>query len=258
MTDAKGMAIVLAAGEGKRMQSDLPKVLHRAAGVPLLERVVRAAREADVERVVVVVGSGADRVREAFRSEGWEFVDQPERLGTGDAVKRARATLEEFHGEVLVLAGDVPLLRGSTLATLRRRHREEGSAATVLTARLPDPHGYGRIVRAPDTGAFLSIVEHRDATDEQLAIDEVNSSIYCFQADDLCSVLDRFRRDNAQGEEYLTDAIALLAGDGKKVAAVAAASPEEILGVNTKEQLAEVERILAERDSREQPAGGRP
>jgi bifunctional UDP-N-acetylglucosamine pyrophosphorylase/glucosamine-1-phosphate N-acetyltransferase len=250
------MAIVLAAGEGKRMKSDLPKVLHRAAGRPLLARVVDAAREAGVDRIVVVVGSGAERVRAEFAGEGWEFVEQPVRLGTGDAVKRARARIEGHDGEVLVLAGDVPLLRGSTLRALRERHRAEGAAATVLTARLPDPSGYGRIVRSEETGAFLGIVEHKDADERQLAVDEVNSSIYCFESRDLLAVLDRFRRDNAQGEEYLTDAIGLLRDDGRKVVAVAAASPEEILGVNTPDQLREVEEALARRERRE-PSGDR-
>lgn len=253
VTERKAMAVVLAAGEGKRMKSDLPKVLHRAAGKALLARVVDAAREAGVDRIVVVVGSGAERVRAEFAGEGWEFVEQPVRLGTGDAVKRARAQIRRHAGEVLVLAGDVPLLKGSTLRALRDRHRAERAAATVLTAHLPDPAGYGRIVRAGD-GEFLAIVEHKDADDGERAVDEVNSSIYCFEADDLLSVLDRFRRDNSQGEEYLTDAIAILRGDGKKVAAVAAASPEEILGVNTPDQLREVEEILAQRAGRS-PSG---
>jgi len=250
VTDGKAMAVVLAAGEGKRMKSDLPKVLHRAAGKTLLERVVDAAREAGVDRIVVVVGNGAERVRAEFADEGWEFVDQPVRLGTGDAVKRARTQIQAHGGEVLVLAGDVPLLKGSTLRALRERHRAEGAAVTALTARLPDPGGYGRIVRS-DSGTFLGIVEHKDADEGQRAIDEVNSSIYCFDAPDLLSVLDRFRRDNAQGEEYLTDAVAILRDDGKRVAAVAAASPEEILGVNTPEQLHEVEEVLARRSGRE-------
>jgi bifunctional UDP-N-acetylglucosamine pyrophosphorylase/glucosamine-1-phosphate N-acetyltransferase len=248
------MAVVLAAGEGKRMASDIPKVLHTVGGETLLGRVVRAAREAGVDRIVVVIGKGADRVRAAFASEGWEFVEQTERLGTGDAVKRARAQLASFEGEVLVLAGDVPLLRGSTLRALRERHRETGAAATVLTAKLPDASGYGRIVRSP-SGTFVGIVEHKDASDRERLIEEVNSSIYCFEAEALRSVLDRFRRDNAQGEEYLTDAIGLLRADGRRVVAVPAATPEEILGVNTRDQLEEIERILEARGST--PGSGR-
>lgn len=256
MSGKSCLAVVLAAGEGKRMKSDLPKVLHPAAGQPLLARVGNAARAAGVDRIVVVVGNGAEQVESAFTREGWEFVLQSERLGTGDAVKRARRQIEEFDGDVLVLAGDVPLLKGSTLRTLRDRHREEAAAATVLTARLDDATGYGRIVRSAETGTFLGIVEDKDATPDQLLVDEVNSSIYCFAAADLVSVLDRFRRDNAQGEEYLTDAIGLLRDDGKKVVAVPAASPEEILGVNTPDQLRQVEEILARRARGEEDPSG--
>jgi bifunctional UDP-N-acetylglucosamine pyrophosphorylase/glucosamine-1-phosphate N-acetyltransferase len=241
-----GMAIILAAGEGKRMQSDLPKVLHEVAGKPLLEHVGDAARASGVDRIVVVIGNGADRVREAFASHGWEFVEQTERLGTADAVRRAEEQLRGFDGEVVVLAGDVPLLRAETLATMRRRHREEGAAVTVLTARLPDPTGYGRVLRA-ENGEFLGIVEHKDATPEQRVVDEVNSSVYCFEARDLVSVLGRITNDNAQGEYYLTDAVELLREAGKKAIAVAAAAPEEILGVNDRSQLREIEDILAGR-----------
>ncbi len=243
----KAMAIVLAAGEGKRMKSDLPKVLHEAGGVPLVQHVVNAARRSGVDRVVVVIGKGADAVRARFQEEGWEFVEQTERLGTADAVKRAVPALQDFEGDVLVLAGDVPLLRGETLATLRDRHRESQAAVTVLTAKLPDATGYGRIVRSPDSGVFLGIVEHKDATEAQREIDEVNSSIYCFEAAALRDVLPRIGNDNAQGEFYLTDAVALLRDAGRRVLAVAAAAPEEILGVNDRDQLAEVDRLLSER-----------
>ena len=240
------LAIVLAAGEGKRMNSDLPKVLHEVGGAPLLAHVGSAAREAGVDRTVVVVGKGADLVRTRFGDRGWEFVEQTERLGTGDAVRRAKAQLEGFDGDVLVLAGDIPLIRAETLRTLRERHREAAAAVTVLTARIPDPKGYGRIVRSPG-GDFLAIVEDKDATEGERRVNEVNSSVYCFDAAELSSVLWRIGRDNVPGEVYLTDAIALLRGDGKTVQAVAAASPEEILGVNTVDQLREIEEILARR-----------
>jgi bifunctional UDP-N-acetylglucosamine pyrophosphorylase/glucosamine-1-phosphate N-acetyltransferase len=249
------MAIILAAGEGKRMRSDRPKVLHEAAGRPLLAWVGEAARESGVDRIVAVIGNGADRVREAFAGEDWEFVVQKTRLGTADAVRCAAPRLEGFEGEVVVLAGDTPLLRGATLSTLREAHREAGAAVTVLTARLPDPTGYGRILR-DGAGAFVGIVEHKDATEEQRAVDEVNSSVYCFEAADLRSALGRIRNDNAQGEYYLTDAVAILRGDGRPVAAVSAATPEEILGVNDRDQLAEVDRIL--RAGRATRDGGAP
>jgi bifunctional UDP-N-acetylglucosamine pyrophosphorylase/glucosamine-1-phosphate N-acetyltransferase len=240
------MAIVLAAGEGKRMHSDLPKVLHELGGIPLLAHVGRAARECGFDRIVVVIGKGADRVREHFEGSGFEFVEQTERLGTGDAVRRARRQLEEFDGEIVVLAGDTPLLKADTLKKLREEHRRAGAAVTVLTAELESPGGYGRIVRGSD-GAFLEIVEDKDAPEEIRAIREVNSSVYCFEAADLRSVLWRINDDNAQGEIYLTDAVGLLRQEGKKVWAVAAAMPEEILGVNTREQLAEIREIWARR-----------
>ncbi|MEZ5065598.1 MAG: NTP transferase domain-containing protein [bacterium] len=240
------MAVILAAGEGKRMKSDLPKVLHEAAGEPLLAHVGNAARESGADRIIAVIGNGAPRVRERFADSGWDFVEQTERLGTADAVKRAIPLLKGLEGDALVLAGDVPLLRGRTLSILRERHHEANAAATVLTARLPDPTGYGRIVRGAD-GEFLGIVEHKDATDAQRAVDEVNSSIYCFSITDLVAVIDRIGNDNAQGEYYLTDAIGLLRAAGRNVLAVNAAEPEEILGVNDREQLAEVERLLLAR-----------
>jgi bifunctional UDP-N-acetylglucosamine pyrophosphorylase/glucosamine-1-phosphate N-acetyltransferase len=244
------MAIILAAGEGKRMKSAVPKVLHEVGGEPLLAHVGRAVRESGVDRVVVVIGNGADQVRREFDSEGWEFVVQEERLGTGDAVRRAKGQLEDFDGQVMVLAGDTPLLRGATLRTLREQHREEGAAVSVLTARIEDPTGYGRILRSNEARAFHAIVEDKDATDEQRAIDEVNSSVYCFDAAALRSVLWRIGNDNAQGEIYLTDAVEILRQDGKKIAAVPAATPEEILGVNTLDQLQEIRDILNGRSTR--------
>jgi bifunctional UDP-N-acetylglucosamine pyrophosphorylase/glucosamine-1-phosphate N-acetyltransferase len=244
MKQPAGMAIILAAGEGKRMRSDRPKVLHEAAGEPLLAYVGRAARQSGADRIVTVIGRGADRIRERFADEAWDFVVQEERRGTADAVRSAAHLLRDFDGEVVILAGDTPLLRGETLTELRRTHRERGASVTVLTARLEDPTGYGRILRDGE-GEFVGIVEHKDATEEQRAIDEVNSSVYCFDAPDLLAVLDRITNDNAQGEYYLTDAVRLLKDGGKRVVAIRAASPHEILGVNDREQLREVERILA-------------
>lgn len=248
----KAMGIILAAGEGKRMNSTLPKVLHEAGGAPLLAHVGRAARESGVDRIVVVIGNGADLVRARFADSGWEFVEQTERKGTADAVRRAEGLLAGVEGDVLVLAGDVPLLAGSTLSTLRERHHEAQAAVTVLTARLPDPSGYGRILRSADSGLFEGIIEHKDASPEQREIDEVNSSIYCFEAAALRDVLPRIGNDNAQGEYYLTDAVGLLREDGRRVIAVAAATADEILGVNDPEQLARVDELLVARG----PSGG--
>jgi UDP-N-acetylglucosamine diphosphorylase/glucosamine-1-phosphate N-acetyltransferase len=226
------------------MNSTLPKVLHEVAGEPLLAWVARAARESGVGRIIVVIGKGADLVRERFAGWDFEFVEQPERRGTGDAVRRAEAQLERFEGDVLVLAGDVPLLKAETLRKLRRKHLADKAAVTVLTARLEDATGYGRIVR-DGSGEFLEIVEHKDASPAQRAIDEVNSSIYCFRASDLRSVLGRIGADNVQKEVYLTDAVGLLKRSGKTVSALPAATSDEILGVNTPEELRKIEEILA-------------
>lgn len=248
-----GMAIILAAGEGKRMKSDLPKVLHEAGGRALLEHVAATARECGFERLVVVIGKRADLVRERYADEGWEFVEQTERLGTGDAVRRARREIDEFRGDVVVLAGDAPLLKAETLSRLRKEHSASGAAVTVLTANLPNPHGYGRIVRDA-ANAFLGIVEEKDASPAERAITEVNSSVYCFDARDLGTALDALTNDNAQGEYYLTDAVSILRGRGRKVSAVLAAAPEEILGVNTPDQLAEIHEIFLRRAQRKEAA----
>jgi bifunctional UDP-N-acetylglucosamine pyrophosphorylase/glucosamine-1-phosphate N-acetyltransferase len=248
-----GIAIILAAGEGERMNSDLPKVLHEAAGAPLLLHVGRAARDSGADRVVVVVGKGGDLVRQTFAAEHWEFVDQPERRGTGDAVRRAAPQLRGFEGDVLVLAGDVPLLEGATLAKLRAARDEAGAAVAVLTARIAEPRGYGRILR-DGQGAFVGIVEEKDATPEQRAIDEVNSSVYCFRAADLLEALPRIGNGNAQGEYYLTDAVSILRDLGRVVVAVAAATPDEILGVNDAAQLNHVDVLLRRRAT--PPAAG--
>jgi bifunctional UDP-N-acetylglucosamine pyrophosphorylase/glucosamine-1-phosphate N-acetyltransferase len=196
-----GMALILAAGEGKRMKSDLPKVLHEALGEPLLAHVARAAKECGLERVVVVVGSGSERVRARFTGQDWEFVEQPQRLGTGDAVRRARSLIDLAGGDVVVLAGDAPLIRGRTLATLRDRHRGANASATVLTAELPDPKGYGRILR-DEKGTFTGIVEEKDATAEQRAVREVNSSVYCFAAKDLGPALDEITNDTISPTQW--------------------------------------------------------
>jgi bifunctional UDP-N-acetylglucosamine pyrophosphorylase/glucosamine-1-phosphate N-acetyltransferase len=244
----KGIAIILAAGEGKRMNSELPKVLHAAAGAPLLWHVGRAARESGADRIVVVVGKGAELVRRAFSADGWEFADQPERRGTADAVRRAASFLAGFEGDVLVLAGDVPLLEGATLAELRSARERAGAAVAVLTARIADPRGYGRILR-DDRGTFVGIVEEKDATPEQRSIDEVNSSVYCFRAGDLLAALPRIGNANAQGEYYLTDAVGILRDAGEVVVAVPAATPDEILGVNDTAQLRHVDELLRRRST---------
>ena len=240
--------VVLAAGEGKRMHSATPKVLHEIGGRSLLGHVLVAARALHPGRILVVVGHGRDAVT-AFLGEidpGSVPVVQEQQHGTGHAVRIALEAAGELAGTVVVVCGDVPLLTGETLCTLARTHHGDENAVTVLTAIVPDPSGYGRLVR-DDAGTVLGIVEHRDATAEQRAVAEVNSGVYAFDGKLLRGALGRLRTDNSQGEEYLTDVLSILRADGHRVGAVAAADYREILGVNDRVQLAELRRALNDR-----------
>ncbi len=239
------VALVLAAGQGTRMNSDLAKVLHPMAGTPLLGHVLHALDQLGVGRVLVVIGHQRERVRQTFAEAEVEWVVQAEQRGTGHAVLMAGPVLESFEGTLLVVCGDTPLLRASTLHSLLEGHRASHAAVTVLSMRLADPTGYGRIVRRPD-GSIDHIVEHRDATPQQRAIDEVNSSIYAFDYPALVTVLSQLTAHNAQGEYYLTDTVALLQRAGRSVAVVRAPDARELLGINTVEQLAEAERVHQE------------
>jgi bifunctional UDP-N-acetylglucosamine pyrophosphorylase/glucosamine-1-phosphate N-acetyltransferase len=234
-------AVILAAGEGTRMRSSRPKVLHPVCGRPLIAYPVRACRSV-ASRLVVVVGRAADGVRAAAGGENTAFVEQPTRLGTGHALMQARAALEDGGQILLVVPGDAPLLREETLRRLVERHAATGAAVTVLTAELGDPRGYGRIVRAD--GRPVAIVEERDATAAQREIREVNAGVYCFDPGRLWPVLAQVRQENDQGEYYLTDVVRALHGAGARVEAVGTDDPAECLGVNDRAQLAQVAGIL--------------
>jgi len=241
-------AIILAAGKGTRMNSDLPKVVHEVAGRPMVNWVIDAARAVGVDRCVLVVGHGAGRVREAVgETPGVEFVEQTEQLGTGHAVAQA-AGFYDAPGDrdVLVLCGDGPLIHSQTLQTLIDTHRRTAAAATLATAVLDDPAGYGRIIR-DESGDLLGIVEHKDADADQRAIREINPSYYCFRAAALFDMLPRLSNDNAKGEYYLTDVFGMLRQAGRRVAVVDAVPPEDVLSINTPDQLAEVDAILRRR-----------
>ena len=240
--------IVLAAGEGTRMKSRTPKVLHTLCGRSMLGHVLAAAGELDPQRLVVVAGHQREEVSaEAARHAPGVCVVVQERLaGTGHAVRMVTEALGDLPGVVVVTYGDMPLLRAQTLAALVREHAAGGNAVTVLTARVPDPSGYGRIIR-DDGGSLAEIVEDVDATAAQRAIDEINSGCYAFDGTLLADAVKRVATGNAQGQEYLTDVVAILRGDGHPVGAVLAADPGEIQGVNDRVQLAQVRRAYNDR-----------
>jgi bifunctional UDP-N-acetylglucosamine pyrophosphorylase / glucosamine-1-phosphate N-acetyltransferase len=224
--------VILAAGEGKRMRSRMPKVLHQLCGRPLISYPLRLARTL-ADSVVMVIGPEADGVRAL--ADGVTIVEQRERLGTGHAVLQARDACPD-RGPLLVLAGDMPLLLLETVERLVEHHRATGAAATVLTAAVERPQGYGRVLR--QGGRVKRIVEERDATDDEKKVAEINTSVYCFDAQRLWPVLADVRPDNDQGELYLTDVIGLLARAGHRVEAVGVGDPVEALGVNDRRQLA--------------------
>jgi len=238
-------AVILAAGLGKRMKSDLPKVLHKLNGRALVEYVVENVKAAGVTRILVVVGHKHELVRKQLETEAVEFVLQVPQKGTGHAVQMAMPALGDFDGDLLVLYGDMPLISSQTIIGLLRKRRQSEAAAVVLTVTLNDPKEYGRIVRDQD-GLLTAIVEYKDADDSVRRIKEINTGTYCFDAGKLRNVIGRLTDNNAQREFYLTDVISLLKKDGLKVAAYLADNPNEGLGVNSLEELHEMERILME------------
>ena len=229
--------IILAAGQGTRMKSPLPKVLHRVAGRPMLQHVVETAQQLDPHTIHVVVGHGADRVREALEDYPLNWVEQAEQLGTGHAVLQAMPDVEA-DSTVLVLYGDVPLISAATLEELVAA---AAFAPALLTARVAEPFGYGRIVR-DDSGALLAVVEHGDASERELALDEINTGVLAAPAADLLHYLPGVGNANTQGEYYLPDVLAMAVADGKNVATALAPLELEVLGINDRVQLARVER----------------
>jgi bifunctional UDP-N-acetylglucosamine pyrophosphorylase/glucosamine-1-phosphate N-acetyltransferase len=249
-------AVVLAAGKGTRMRSGRAKVLHEALGAPLLDHVLRALAAAGADPVTVVVGHQAEAVEQRFAGRGLAFVRQQPPQGTGHALLVARDALAA-HPErpLLVVNGDLPLLRGDTLRRLLEAHAASGASATLLSALLPDAGAYGRVVRGPE-GRVERIVEARDASAAERALREINAGVYAFRVAPLLTALGRLRPQNAQQEYYLTDVVGILAGEGCEVRALAAADAAEAAGVNSRAELAEAGRVLRDRRNAELMAAG--
>jgi bifunctional UDP-N-acetylglucosamine pyrophosphorylase / glucosamine-1-phosphate N-acetyltransferase len=259
MTQRPIAAIVLAAGEGSRMRSDRPKPIHPVCGRPMVMHVIHSLEGLPVDKTAVVVGHGAERVSRKVAEQApaelnVAFVEQRVQRGTGDAVIVGMTAFDnpddvDDTSTVVVMPGDTPLLRAETITELVQQHEASGNAATILTAIMSDPSGYGRIVRDKH-GRVARIVEHRDATDDERAIDEINTGIFAFRKDLLGPALRKLSPDNAQGEYYLTDVISLLATAGYRVGSVVVADAGETQGVNDRFQLAMAERELRARTNK--------
>lgn len=239
------VTIILAAGKGTRMRSKYPKVLHEVGGSPMLQHVIDAAAEIGASDKIIVVGHGAELVSKMVGDQG-SIVLQQEQLGTGHAVMQAQSALENFTGTAMILCGDTPLLDSAQLKSFYLLHKESRAAATVLTAVIPDPTGYGRIVR-DGSGNVCSIVEQKDASEEEKLIKEINTGIYCVECPLLFRALASLSDSNAQGEYYLTDILAILNTSGHKVCGVITEDTDMIMGVNSRQQLAAAEALMRNR-----------
>lgn len=237
--------IILAAGEGKRMKSKLPKVLHKVQGKTMVEHVIDTAEGCGAEYICVVVGHGAEQVKEALKDRKVSFALQEKQLGTGHAVMQAGDFIDE-DSDILVLYGDTPLITPATIEKLLDFHRSENNSISIISALIDDPAGYGRIIRDKN-GSFLKNVEHKDATEEERLVKEVNSGIYCFKGSALKKGLSLLKNDNAQGEYYLPDTLEIILKDGGRVNAMTVADAGEFAGVNSRVQLAQAEVAMRKR-----------
>jgi bifunctional UDP-N-acetylglucosamine pyrophosphorylase/glucosamine-1-phosphate N-acetyltransferase len=243
LTDISKVALILAAGKGKRMKSDLAKVLHKLNGRYIVEYVIDAVRQAGLERQILVIGHQAEKVEKALSGIGVEFALQAQQLGTGHAVMMAEPLLDGFRGDLVVLCGDMPLVKPRTIRRLIDERHKLGAAAVVLTAILDDPAKYGRIIR-DEKGLLKAIVEYRDADNQVRGIKEVNTGAYCFDWEKLQPILRHLGDDNDQGEYYLTDSVSILVGQGEPVGAIVAEDPNEGFGINSASELEIVENII--------------
>lgn len=238
-------AIILAAGEGKRMKSATSKVLHKVCGKEMVNIVIDVVKKAQIDDINLVVGTGLEKVKKATELQNIQYSIQEKQLGTGHAVICAKNFLKGKKGTVAIFTGDAPLIKDDTIKKLINFHNEGGYSAVILTSLVDNPYGYGRIIRE-ENGNVSKIVEHKDCTGEELKVNEINSSMYCFDIESLVDSLDKIHNNNAQGEYYLTDVIEILKKSGKKIGALPIPF-EETLGVNSREQLAEAARIMRKR-----------
>lgn len=234
-------ALILAAGQGKRIKSNLPKVLHKVCGKEMINHVIDTMREANIEDVNIIIGKGAELVQKATESRNVSYSLQEEQLGTGHAVKCAKEFLKDKDGVVAIFTGDAPLIRKETVKNLLDNHIENGNTGTLLTSLIQDPTGYGRIIR--NGNEIERIVEHKDCNEDELKVSEINAGMYCFDIKSLLGALEKLSNDNAQGEYYLTDVISILKSEGKKLGAVITEF-DETLGVNSRAELAQAEVIM--------------
>jgi UDP-N-acetylglucosamine diphosphorylase/glucosamine-1-phosphate N-acetyltransferase len=239
-------ALILAAGKGTRMKSDKAKVLHVLNGKPLLYYSLVAAKDAGAEKIVAVIGHQADKVREEFSESGCIFVEQKPQLGTGDAVLQAKDVLADYKGLTVILCGDVPLLKPATIKSLVDNHLAAKAVISVLTTIPRPPHAYGRIVK-DDKGNVLKIVEHKDATEDEKKIGEINTGIYCVDTKFLFYALGKITNDNQQKEYYLTDIVEIACREGQKVKSFLASDYVEVMGINTLEELTRAEKYLKQK-----------
>ena len=234
--------VIMAAGKGTRMKSDLPKVLHLVNDRTMVSHVINLSKSVGSEKIILILGHKKELVIDSVKNENIEYVIQEPQLGTGHAVQQTYSLFKDFDSDVLVLSGDVPLLRESTINKMLEIHHDANHGATVLTAIFDDPFGYGRVVRKNDD-TLDKIVEHKDCTEDQLSIKEINAGIYLFKAKSLFPALKKIKKNNKQGEYYLPDALEYIAKSGKSIALHITNEPMEISGVNTVEQLEELNLI---------------
>lgn len=241
-------AVVLAAGKGKRMKSNLPKVLHKVCGKEMINQIIDTLRKSSIDDINLVIGNGAEEVKKQTENRQVTYSIQEEQLGTGHALMCAKSFLQDKNGIVAVFSGDAPLITEDTVRKFFKFHKEGEYTATILTAKVDDASGYGRIVRNT-AGEVEKIVEHKDCSEEELKINEINSGMYCFNIQELLENLDKLNNNNSQGEYYLTDVIEFLKSEGHKVGAISV-DEDEIKGVNSRVQLSEADEILRLRINR--------